>query len=440
MTQYDPRERNRSRFRSTVERLFPPRHLMVRTSGRLRSVRLSTGSQVCAAALATAFAGWVAYASVSYVTHDMTMAAKEREIQRVEADYRSVLAQVQVYRDKISAVAQQLEENHSETLALTARASAGDGAGAGDIGAGDDDAALQLQLERERALRQRAALRAELSRLEQELVTVAAQDVLADNFDTVDIELRKLVLQRDLAESQAKSLRSEVATLRERLADMEDAQLEVFQRFSAIAEDRITEIEEAIGKTGLKLDQILDDGTAAQGGPLIPLDVGNWDKGALKATLGGLNSKVARLNQLNALAESLPLGRPLHDYYITSPFGPRKDPMKKTIAVHEGLDMGAPFKSPIMATGPGKVVYAGWRGRYGRMVEIDHGNGLKTRFGHMNKILVKKGDLVDRSTKIGLVGSSGRSTGPHLHYEVIVDGKPRNPYKFIKAGTNVFKD
>jgi murein DD-endopeptidase MepM/ murein hydrolase activator NlpD len=83
------------------------------------------------------------------------------------------------------------------------------------------------------------------------------------------------------------------------------------------------------------------------------------------------------------------------------------------------------------------VVFAGWRGRYGRLIEIDHGNGIKTRYGHLNKILVKKGDRVDRSTRIALLGTSGRSTGPHVHYEVVVNGKPRNPNNFIKAGVNV---
>jgi len=97
------------------------------------------------------------------------------------------------------------------------------------------------------------------------------------------------------------------------------------------------------------------------------------------------------------------------------------------------------MRSPIYAPAPGIVKQAGNKGRYGRFIEIDHGSGIFTRYGHLNKIYVKRGQKIDFRHKIGQLGSSGRSTGPHLHYEVVFNGKPRNPMLFIKAGRHVFQ-
>ena len=107
--------------------------------------------------------------------------------------------------------------------------------------------------------------------------------------------------------------------------------------------------------------------------------------------------------------------------------------------MHNGVDLAGRRNSAIRATAPGKVVFAGWKGNYGRFVEIDHGNGFKSRYGHLNKTLVKKGQKVGHRAKIGLLGSTGRSTGPHVHYEVWFEKRALNPMKFIKAGRYVFK-
>jgi murein DD-endopeptidase MepM/ murein hydrolase activator NlpD len=101
--------------------------------------------------------------------------------------------------------------------------------------------------------------------------------------------------------------------------------------------------------------------------------------------------------------------------------------------------MAANLRTTVMATAAGKVVFSGWKGRYGRMVEIDHGAGIKTRYGHLRRASVKRGQQVRLGDKIGQLGSSGRSTGPHVHYEIVIDGKQIDPNRFIKAGKDVFK-
>jgi murein DD-endopeptidase MepM/ murein hydrolase activator NlpD len=122
---------------------------------------------------------------------------------------------------------------------------------------------------------------------------------------------------------------------------------------------------------------------------------------------------------------------------FTSGFGVRSDPFLGRPAMHTGLDFRASTGDPVRVTANGKVVNAGWAGGYGRMVEVDHGNGLSTRYGHLSEINVKVGEYVKIGQVIGAVGSTGRSTGPHLHYETRIDGEAVDPQKFLRAGVRL---
>jgi murein DD-endopeptidase MepM/ murein hydrolase activator NlpD len=131
----------------------------------------------------------------------------------------------------------------------------------------------------------------------------------------------------------------------------------------------------------------------------------------------------------------MPLRRPLFgEASVTSPFGYRADPFLGRPALHPGVDLVQEYGAPIRATGAGKVIHAGPFGGYGNMVEIDHGNGLTTRYGHMSAVLVEEGQDVKPGDELGRLGSTGRSTGPHLHYEVRQDGEPVDPTRFLHAG------
>jgi murein DD-endopeptidase MepM/ murein hydrolase activator NlpD len=162
---------------------------------------------------------------------------------------------------------------------------------------------------------------------------------------------------------------------------------------------------------------------ADEGGPFVP--VGAMREAALDP---------ARLARLERLIAHMPFAVPLVHYDVSSHFGVRRDPFDGEREFHTGIDLAAEIGTPVHATAPGVVDFAGWDGGYGRMVEIDHGNGIHTRYGHLSRILVHAGERVVRHERIGLVGSTGRSTGPHLHYEVRIDGRPVNPAKFLAAG------
>ena len=121
----------------------------------------------------------------------------------------------------------------------------------------------------------------------------------------------------------------------------------------------------------------------------------------------------------------------------SSPFGVRADPFTGAPAFHPGEDFAGPFMTPVMTTAPGVVSFTGLRSGYGNTVEIDHGHGFKTRYAHLQAIFVAVGQRVALGQKIGAMGSTGRSTGDHLHYEVWVNGRPQNPLRFVKAGDYV---
>ena len=211
-----------------------------------------------------------------------------------------------------------------------------------------------------------------------------------------------------------------------------------FLRHSAdLTAVRIGELERTLASVGVNTK-------FGRGGPFIaaPLAGAAPHDGALPDDFNPVslfNSHADRLDNLATVMKSLPLASPLEEYEMTSPFGARNDPINAMNGIHEGLDMGASTGTPVAATGDGQVVWAGWRDRYGNLVEIDHGNGLHTRYGHLSKVMVSTGSHVSRGSIIGLVGETGRTTGPHLHYEVRVGDQATNPMKFIVAGQNVLK-
>ncbi len=176
---------------------------------------------------------------------------------------------------------------------------------------------------------------------------------------------------------------------------------------------------------------------AGMGGPYVPVKLAP-NAGAFERQLYQINITRAQVERLNRTLALVPYRKPVvGEVEFTSGFGVRSDPFLGRPAMHTGLDFRAATGDPVRATANGKVVSSGWAGGYGRMVEIDHGNGLSTRYGHLSEINVKVGDQIRIGQVIGEVGSTGRSTGPHLHYETRIDGEAVDPQKFLRAGVRL---
>jgi len=205
-------------------------------------------------------------------------------------------------------------------------------------------------------------------------------------------------------------------------------------RMQARYEGKTRKVRSVLESLGLNFHAV----PSAMGGPFVPVRLPPASESFARA--------VTRVNIARAQAEDLdntlnfvPLRQPLAGQLeMTSPFGVRIDPFFHQPSMHTGMDFRASPGDPIYATAAGRVTKAGWEGGYGNMVEIDHGEGLSTRYGHMSAIGVKVGQMVRPGQVIGRVGSTGRSTGPHLHYETRVNGEAVNPEKFLLAGEHLY--
>ena len=238
-------------------------------------------------------------------------------------------------------------------------------------------------------------------------------------------------------------LSAKVSQLEVRLSSVQASHQTIFQKLTERTRVGLSEVEKTVDMTGLNVDALVAQAAKklhGSGGPFIEsARLRSAEERKLLASIERLDDEVDRWEGLQLIMRVLPLTSPLDNYAIGSEFGNRRDPLNGRRSMHEGLDLKNDLGTPVVATAPGKVVYAGWMGDYGRLVEIDHGLGIRTRYGHLKSISVKVGDSVDYRQQIGTLGSSGRSTGPHVHYEVRMNGKPYDPMNFLEAGKYVFK-
>ena len=230
--------------------------------------------------------------------------------------------------------------------------------------------------------------------------------------------------------------------LSDKVSRLERVQEDLIVRLTSEMGGTSERIEKALTAAGLKLADLLGDGPDAnQGGPLIALPEGDEEEpdaaSPADKILADFIEQADRLHALETILPSVPLVKPVEHYYISSSYGRRRDPFSKRWALHSGVDMASSWKTPVMVTAPGTVTFVGRNGPYGRMVEVDHGNGFSTRYGHLTKAVVEKGATVALGDRIGLMGSTGRSTGTHLHYEIRFNDTPLNPLKFFEAAKYV---
>jgi len=222
------------------------------------------------------------------------------------------------------------------------------------------------------------------------------------------------------------------------LDSVERRQMAALSAVEDSMESRVRRMRGVFTDLGLDMAQ-LEAATprSAIGGPFVPVKL-TADAGAFERQLYRINVTRTQMQRLNATLTLVPYRKPvIGEVEFTSGFGVRSDPFLGRPAMHTGLDFRAATGDPVRATANGKVASSGWMGGYGRMVEIDHGNGLSTRYGHLSEIHVRVGDVIKIGQVIGAVGSTGRSTGPHLHYETRIDGDAVDPQKFLRAGVRL---
>jgi len=227
------------------------------------------------------------------------------------------------------------------------------------------------------------------------------------------------------------------------LARLEARQLAFVEGLTRYADRRAEADTRHLRALGLNPDAMLAGGArgdghgygGGQGGPLELLSTSA--NGTLDPRFARLGASLARMDVLEHNVQRLPQALPASLQYISSGFGYRADPFTHQGAFHPGLDFRGPKGAPIYAAARGVVSFAGVKSGYGNCVEVDHGNGLVTRYAHMSAFHTHVGEAVVPGQIIGAIGSTGRSTGPHLHFEVRIDNKPVNPRPFLEAATHV---
>jgi len=258
--------------------------------------------------------------------------------------------------------------------------------------------------------------------------------------------LRKTTEERDFAKSEVEKIKISNKELELNLSLMEDQNEVVFSRLEDAISIAISPLKNMFRSLGLPTENIITkmrNDYSGEGGPLDPTSLIEDDNyiysNSLTTQAEQLLGDIAELNYYRILAERTPLAFPLKSsYQLTSNYGYRKDPKTGKKAMHSGTDFAAPKGTPVYATADVVVTYAGRNGGYGKLITIRHAFGYETRYGHNSKFRVKKGQVISRGDRIADIGSTGRSTGNHLHYEIRRYGKATNPTNFIKAGRNVF--
>ncbi|MEP7221243.1 MAG: M23 family metallopeptidase [Novosphingobium sp.] len=362
---------------------FPDREFFMRSQGQVRFIKLSSRVQICAAAALCALVlAWLVTMAVMTVgslmaTHDR-MALLEREAKVTNAETRD-----SAYRKDVGAAAADLARRQDFIEKMVSA----------HLGALPSDA--------------------------------ASGETVSDSSQ----EAARTVQKVGMAVPEAAPL-----------ARLEARQLAFVERLTRYADRRAQQAEMAIRKLGLNplaMSGVTED-RSAMGGPFMALATSA--DGSLDPRFQRLGASLARMNALVSGLQGIPNVLPASMDYISSGFGYRADPFTGAGAFHAGLDFKGPIGAPIYAAARGRVSFVGQRSGYGNCVEVDHGNGLVTRYAHMSAFRTVLGREVTAGEQIGAIGSSGRSTGPHLHFEVRINDQPVNPRPFLEAAPHVLEE
>lgn len=412
--------------------IFPEREFHYRARGRVRYFTISRGTQFGLAFLLAAFVGWSIFSTFYFVTFDRVMRNKGLEVAQARQSQRELMAEVGRFNARLQEVTLNLEKSRAELMKLAGRQTKMLPKGVAKMG--------PLKDAQERAKRSRAELESQIKVLSKSWGELNKRSAsLETGLKNIGTDVETILAKHSAVKKERDKLLARVSTLRQEISGMRREQAALVVSLDKRTVRNIEDVEKVIAMTGLDVDKLVAQmSPTGQGGPADEIAVASTSD-TLSVKVARLQARAQRWKVLQRVVRNLPLIAPLDHYRKASGYGARRDPFTGRWSRHNGLDFAYHINTPILSTAPGTVVYAGWRGGYGWFIEIDHGMGIRTRYAHLKKVLITKGQKVGFREKIGLLGTSGRSTGPHLHYEIVVDGKPHNPMKFITAGKYVFK-
>ena len=378
-----------SGLNSRLANWFPDREFFMRSQGQVKFLKVSSRLQMTAAGIvAGALLFWVA--AMLFAAVNQYMITQDRiALNEKQAAVASSESRVAEYRGNIDKVAADLNkrQDHIELITETYF---------------DEDAVK---------------------------AAVGSGEVVAPETQPSDS-----VKEASETADKVSALIPEAASL----AKVEARQLAFVDYLTRMAEKRTKAAETAIRKFGLNPAKMRAAPAAAQGGPFLPF-FGREQEDRLDPRFEKLSAALARMDSLERSLVGIPSGNPADANAMTSNFGYRSDPFTRRAAMHSGIDFKGVHGQPILAAAYGKISFTGRKSGYGNVIEISHGNGIITRYAHLSSIKVKRGQRVTKGQRIGGMGSTGRSTGTHLHFEVRLNGRAINPSPFLKANEDVLK-
>lgn len=452
-----------SSLMALANRMFPHRQFYLRSRGSVQFFEFTPAFQMTVAGATLFILGWVAYASVVVIFKEQIITAKDQRYASMQAAYEGRISQMQLAYDELNGLlvlaeerfqnaTRDLESKHRQLTALLMQKQAMDkqmrevkrqvavmegyqGRSYAQDNSRDGANTLMIQVAAaEPAVRQ--------GRPSQD-ATQSSIGVVAASLSPRGTSTTKSALSQNYVVQR-------IAALEDRLTDIKKNQVALLGDLRESATGQIERFQRVVSMTGLSVDTVANQlgGNSRSGrggpfllGPEIRLSTMDGNIDDFERQFAEIAQTYGRLDSLTTAVARMPLVTPVSNgqYRSTSGFGYRMDPFTGRVAFHSGADMAGEYGTPVLATSSGRVTVSGRKGPYGLMVEIDHGRGVRTRYGHLQGAMVKVGDFVQFRQKIATMGSSGRSTGPHLHYEIWFNDVVRDPTKFFDAGRNVFK-
>ncbi|QFT92757.1 Murein DD-endopeptidase MepM [Roseovarius sp. THAF9] len=428
-----------------LEKHFPERRVFLRSDTDTRFIRLRPATQLIAFTGASAIVAWAIIATAVLVMDSIGSGNFREQAKRDQRTYEARLNALEDERDmraeealaaqnRFNSALEQISVMQTELLTSETRRR--------ELETGIE----VIQSTLRRTMKDRDSARNEAAQLAEAIdnsgdMPLPGQSGSAGEDPMVEFlssQLAATAQERDqiTADAQDALLRAdEMATQIQLMQDQND---QIFRQLEEAMTISVEPLDKMFTAAGMNPDRLLDtvrSGYSGQGGPLMPLNFSTRgeDPSADTRRANGILQGMDKLNLYRIAAQKAPFAMPVKSSFrFTSGFGMRWGRM------HSGTDFAAPHGTPIFSTADGVVVHAGWQSGYGRLVKIQHEFGIETRYAHMSKLHVKKGQRVSRGDRIGDMGSTGRSTGTHLHYEVRVGGKAVNPMIYIKAARDVF--
>ncbi|WP_370158840.1 DUF5930 domain-containing protein [Limimaricola soesokkakensis] len=435
------------KLHAALERRFPERRLFLRSDTETRFIRLHPSTQLIAWTGATLVVGWTITATAILLMDSIGSGNFRAQAQRDQMIYEDRLNVLSAERDLRAAEAAAAQERFSTALAQISTMQS-------ELLASEDKRReMETGLEVVQAALRRTMIERETARdaAEELKLALAEGGTLPGGADAASVEgtldilsgaLAETAEERDRIAEDAELAFEQANEMQLELRLMTERNDEIFRQLEEAMTVSVEPLGEMFRAAGMDPDAMISKVrkgySGIGGGALTPIQfstmwshAGHGHDNAERAN--ALLDKMDEINLYRIAASKAPFAEPVKSSYrFTSGFGQRWG------RLHAGADFAAPIGTPVYSTADGVVVSAGWASGYGRLIKIQHEFGIETRYAHLNKISVKVGQRVSRGERIGDMGNSGRSTGPHLHYEVRVGGTPVNPMTYIRAGKDVF--